>query len=216
MPPLSGSGSVYERLRQAIVDGDLPAGSVLAEQELAARYGVSRTPVREALTALVHEGLAVKRVATRTTVAPLSIREIRQVHDVRERLEGLIARDAASGASERDHAELRRLVELMERLDGQDREVARLGEQFHAAVAVASGNAIARAMLRTVRAHVDRYRVLSTRRPGRASETVREHRDICEALVSRDAELAERLMREHVRRAKEVALQQIGDVEHVE
>lgn len=196
----------YERLRALIVDRSLAPGALLSEPELAEQLGVSRTPVREALRTLTAEGLAVKLSSNRTIVAPVSIEELGHVYDVRARLEGLIAGDAARRVTPDDEQYLRRQVALMERMRDDYEEVVRIGADFHDRIRLMSGNELAGSLLHIVRGHVDRYRTLTTSEPGRSSDAVDEHRRVCEAVLSGDAELAERTMREHIDAARRVAI----------
>jgi DNA-binding GntR family transcriptional regulator len=196
----------YERLRAQIVDRSLAPGALLSEPELAEQLGVSRTPVREALRTLTAEGLAVKLSSNRTIVAPVSIEELGQVYDVRARLEGLIAADAARRVTPADEQYLRRQVSLMERLRDDYAEVVRIGADFHDHLQAMSGNELAGNLLHIVRGHVDRYRALTTQEPGRSGTAVDEHRHVCEAVLSGDPERAERAMREHIDAARGVAI----------
>ena len=196
----------YDRLRRLIVDRSLEPGSLLSEPELAGQLGVSRTPVREALATLTAEGLAVKLSSNRTIVAPVSLEELGHVYDVRARLEGLIAADAATRVTSDDARILERQVSLMERLRDDYAEVVRIGADFHDHLCTMSGNEVAGSMLHIVRAHVDRYRALTTAEPGRSSDAVDEHRLVFEAVVSGDADRAERAMREHIEGARGIAV----------
>lgn len=198
--------TAYDRLRGLIVDRSLAPGSLLSEPELAEQLGVSRTPIREALATLAAEGLAIKLSSNRTIVAPVSLEELEHVYDVRARLEGLIASDAAKRVTPEDEEFLLRQVSLMERLRDDYVEVVRIGAAFHDHLRVMSGNALAGSLLHMVRAHVDRYRALTTQEPGRSSDAVDEHRLVCDAVLSGDAERAERVMREHIERARGVAV----------
>lgn len=197
--------SVYERLRARIVERSLAPGALLSEPELAEQLGVSRTPVREALATLTAEGLAVKLSSNRTIVAPVSMEELGHIYDVRARLEGLIAADAAGSVTDADERILLRLISLMERLRDDDVEVMRIGAEFHDHLRRMSGNEFAAGMLHTVSAHVDRYRAMTTQSPGRSSDAVDEHRLVLDAVLSRDPERAERAMRDHIEHARAVA-----------
>lgn len=198
--------ATYEQLRALIVERALEPGSPLSAPELAEQLGVSRTPVREAIATLVVEGLAVRRGSNRTMVAPVSAEELGHVYDVRSRLEGLIAADAARRVTEADEAVLEQQIMIMDRLRDDYRQVVRFGAEFHDELQRISGNALAESLLHIVRGHVDRYRTLTSQRPGRASDAVDEHRDIFEAVVSRDAERAEAVMQRHLLSAKAVAI----------
>jgi DNA-binding GntR family transcriptional regulator len=202
----SAGSSTYEQLRALIVEGGLEPGAPLSAPELAEQLGVSRTPVREAIGSLVLEGLAVRRGSNRTMVAPVSVAELEHVFDVRARLEGLIAADAARRSTAADAEVLERLIVLMERLRDDHVEVVRFGAEFHDELQRISGNRLAENLLRIVRAHGDRYRTLTSRRPGRSSDAADEHRAIFEAVTAHDPDRAEAVMREHIDAAKAVAI----------
>ncbi|SDS36537.1 GntR family transcriptional regulator [Agrococcus carbonis] len=201
-----GRSVAYDRIRAGIVDRSLAPGSVLSAPELADQLGMSRTPVREALATLTAEGLAVKLPSNRTIVAPVSLEELEHVYDVRARLEGLIAADAAKRVTPADEQILLRQVSLMDRLRDDYLEVVRIGAAFHDHLREMSGNELAASLLHIVRAHVDRYRELTTEQPGRSGHAADEHRAVCEAVLSGDADLAERVMRDHIEHARAVAI----------
>lgn len=198
--------ATYEQLRSLIVERRLEPGAPLSAPELADQLGVSRTPVREAIATLVVEGLAVRRGTNRTMVAPVSVEELGHVFDTRARLEGLIASDAARRVTDADLVVLERQILLQDRLRDDYTQVVRFGAEFHDELQRISGNGLAENLLRIVRGHVDRYRALTSARPGRASEAADEHRGVFEAVVARDPERAEAVMREHIDAAKAVAI----------
>lgn len=195
------SGSVHARLRELIVSGEIAPLEHLSEPQLADRLGVSRTPVREALAALVSEGLAVRSASNRAVVAPVSLAEVRQIYELRARLEGLLARELAEDLSDETEAALRRHVDLMERLSDDPIEVARLALEFGRHIEAASGNTLCLQLLQIVSARLDRYRVRGMHRQGRIAQAVLEHRKVFEAIVSRDPDRAEAEMRRHIESA---------------
>lgn len=206
-PRTSQQSGAYEQLRDAIIAGSIHPDTHLSEPELAIQLGVSRTPVREALTKLIAEGLVIRLSTNRAVVAPVSVDEIRHVYDIRSRLEGLIARDAATRVTPAARAELERQVLLMERLSDDYAEVIRIGATFHTSLEELSGNVICANLLHVLRGHVDRYRSFTTREPGRAANAVSEHRTVFEAVMSGDPELAEAVMRQHIDHAGAAAIE---------
>lgn len=194
----SGAQAVYEVLREQIVSGALPPGDRLPELELAAGLGVSRTPVREALHLLSAEHLVEPRATGGFRVAPLDRSDVRSIYDVRAALEGLLAREASRRLTEQELSELHRHIERMSLLHDHEDEVVKIGREFHGLIESAAGNRWCLLLLQQLRGHIDRYRTLSTRTRGRATEAVTEHQAIYEALAARDADAAERVMREHV------------------
>ena len=217
-PRQSGARAVYDVLRTQIIDGTLAPDERLSEPALAARLGVSRTPVREALRRLEAETLVVEQPTGGVRVASLDVADAQQVYEVRARLEGLLARraaervadldrvgsegyaDQAAGAAARtdDVARLSRLVELMDAVRDHDDEVLRIGSEFHAVVERLADDRLCAALLRQIRGHVDRYRTLATRERVGTTAHVDEHRAVARAVVDGDADAAEDAMRAHI------------------
>ena len=113
--PRSLRDQVYDRLRAAILSGDLAPGAPIIEAEIAATLGASRTPVREALRRLETEGMLEPRGNRGSVVRELHLDEVVCIFEIREALETLAARRAARRMDERNYAELERLVERMQK-----------------------------------------------------------------------------------------------------
>jgi DNA-binding GntR family transcriptional regulator len=193
---------VAERLRHDIVVGRLRAGERLAEERLADDYGVSRTPVREALRRLQAEGF-VDMVPNRgATVRSVGLDEARDLLAVRAALETLVVRQAVERASPADVVDMRALVAAgvaaTSRHDWD--EVTELNARFHDRLALASGNAIAHQLITQLR---DRIAwVYASEVARRAAASWSEHADIVDALGRRDAELAVRRIATHIANAE--------------
>jgi DNA-binding GntR family transcriptional regulator len=194
----------YEELRnileQAIIKGELPPGTRLEEQELARRYGVSRTPVRETLRLLASTGLVDMRLRQGAIVATLTIPRLIQMFQVMAELEGLCARLAARRVPQH-------LLEKMEEshgacaaaLSSNDPETFYDANRiFHEAIYTASNNQFLEETTRALRNRVAPYRRYVTYQPGRMIESVREHEAVLAAIRAGDGETADRLMRDHV------------------
>lgn len=193
-------------MRQKIISGELAPGERLPELELAAKLGVSRTPIREALRLLLGEQMVERRPTGGFCVTPLYTADVRGIYDVRALLEGLLARDACGRLSEADLLTLRQQIDRMSLLRDHDDEVVKIGREFHGLIERVAGNRWCLQLLQQIRGHVDRYRTLSTRAPGRSAEAVAEHQAVYDALVSGDKDAAEAVMRDHVHRSAESAL----------
>jgi DNA-binding GntR family transcriptional regulator len=226
-PRQSGARAVYDVLRTEIIDGTLAPDERLSEPVLAARLGVSRTPVREALRRLEAETLVVEQPTGGVRVAPLDVADARRVYEVRARLEGLLARRAAErvagsagdGATAPDVARLARLVELMDAVRDHDDEVLRIGAEFHAVVERLADDRLCAALLRQIRGHVDRYRTLATRERVGTTAHVDEHRAVARAVVEGDPDAAEDAMRAHIDQSAAMATRALAraassDTEH--
>lgn len=192
--------SVYLKLRQEIVTVTLPPGYVLREAELAARFGVSKTPLREAFVRLEKDGFVQIAPYRSAVVAGYSRQDLREIYEVRELLEGLCAREAAVNIATEDLAALSRIVrDSAAALDkGDTKRLAALLDEFDVLLYAQSKNSRITAMLDNIRDHVTRIGRLTVAIPGRLGTSVQEHQAIYEAIVQRDGQRAETLMRQHI------------------
>jgi DNA-binding GntR family transcriptional regulator len=200
--------AIYATLREAILDGILPAGERLAELQLAALFNRSRTPVREAILRLESEHLADRSGRRGFVVGGISREEILEVYAVREVIDGLAARLAAQGCLPTDLDHLawlnRRLRKASEQRDY--RLMVELNIEFHEAVARASRNALLLQFMRTIHDWVRRFSDTTFSYRGRATESLKEHDALLDALKQRDSDAAERIARAHMARATEVRI----------
>jgi DNA-binding GntR family transcriptional regulator len=196
------SDRAYATLLDEIQSGALPAGAVLGEVEQAARLGVSRTPLREAIRMLVADGLVEQQSARVTVVTAVDADNIRELFEVRRALEESAARLAAQRG---DAAAFATLAEEFARaqLDGDAGRDAyyALIARFDLALDAGAANAYLAAALRTVRTHLVRVRRLARDQPTRLAESVAEHRLIAEALADRNGDLAAHATHVHLHNA---------------
>jgi len=209
----NAADSVYQTLRDAIVEGRLHAGDSLIEWHVARQFGTSRTPVREALLRLEAEGLAFRVPRRGLVVRHVSEHEIREVYAVRTALEVLAAREAANEAMPSDIAQLRwinqRLAEAIEHDDFGN--VPILTNEFHQAVASAAHNSMLRRFIGQAQDWTRRVGTSTVSLPGRRSAAVNEHSRLIEAIAARDSATAERLAREHMATGREFQLAAFRD-----
>ena len=203
-----GKGSrpvgVVERLRALILTGEYGPDERLIEEQLAERLGVSRTPVRQALTMLEAEGLVEIAPNRGATVCSFSIEDVWDIYDLRAVLEGHAARRAAGRIERRELERLRELVGGMEGLAGRfdDHEEIRalvaLNQEFHGTIVEASRNRrLERLINRTVEIPL-MFKAFFWYTPHERTISNHYHRQILEALKKGDADRAEIIMREHV------------------
>jgi DNA-binding GntR family transcriptional regulator len=197
--------AVYAQILEKILDGTLPAGYALREGELAARFGVSKTPLRDALVRLQAEGLVSIPPYRSAVVVGYSQQDLREIYEVRELLEGACAREAALTISTDDLAELSQLmrdsavcIAGSEVLPGQEEALAALIDRFDVIMYAQCRNRRINEMVANIRNHIQRIGRLTTRIPGRMVKSVREHQAIYEAIVQRDGAAAEAAMRRHI------------------
>lgn len=198
---------IFGQVRQAIVEGEIPAGSKISEPALAARYGISRGPLREAMRRLESTNLVERRPNLGARVITLSNDELLEIYVIREALEGMAARIAAERMSDAAIADLKDLLER------HRREVARTDWQtyfqqegdldFHFRIVQGSGNRRLIDILCNDLYHLARmYRCQFGMKSDRAADALKEHELVADAIAERDGELAEWLMRRHIRTSR--------------
>ncbi|KZM54464.1 GntR family transcriptional regulator [Aeribacillus pallidus] len=190
-------------IRQAIVSGQLAMGEKLSEAALAQKLGVSRTPVREALKQLQREGLVEIIPRVGTCVTKPTEKEITELFALKEVLEGL----AAGHMAQREKVpELQELIKAMEDMDeaAKNRNIddyVEANDRFHDAIIRGSGNSklLYHFNLLINQLPYRRFVYMTLDQPQRLEKSVEEHRRIVEAITSGDHQLAEKMMREHVK-----------------
>lgn len=191
---------VYESLRRRIRELVLPPGAPLRKEEIALELGVSRAPVSEAIARLAEEGLVEVFPQHGSFVAPIRAADVRESLFIRTALETEAMRRLAPIAASALIAELE--ANLAAQADAlADGDLARfhdLDEALHATIFAATETPRALRLLDSARAPVDRMRRLALPEPGRAAETLDEHRRMVEALRTGDAEFAAAAMRVHL------------------
>ena len=196
---------VTATLESEILTGKLASGTSLTEQSLSVRLGVSRTPIRAALHTLAEEGL-INLVPNRGAVVVGVTREdLVDIYKIRMRLEGLASSLAAARISPEELDTLRESVELAEfYISKNDTEhLKELDTRFHAIIYRASGNRMLNKTLSELHRNITAYRKLSLSSGDRLLSSVKEHRDILNAIISGDGELADRLTSLHIEAALE-------------
>lgn len=206
---------VAERIEAAIISGALEPGSRLSEQALATSLGVSRGPLREAIRRLEGRKLLQRTPNIGVRVAALSLKDLYEILQVREVLEGMACALAAKNMTDAEIAALQSLLEK----HGQQKSVQD-GEgyyqeskdfDFHFRIVAGSRNERLGEMLMGDLYHLLRiYRYKSSTKPGRAKEALQEHQEIVAAIARRDPAAAEQKMRVHIRNARAFVEEQLA------
>ncbi len=196
----SGAGA-FELLLGAIDDGSLPPGSRLREQELAARFRISRTPVREALKRLEVMGLVAHEPHHGAVVAALDHGQTVELYQVREVLEGTAAGLAAVHATAAEIELLRAMVTADHARTGDPAALARSNRQFHRQLHRAARNRFLDTALENMRLSLALLSGTTLGRPLRGPAAVEEHAAMVEAVAARDPAAAEAAARRHIREA---------------
>ena len=198
---------VLTKIQTAIIKGEIPNGSKINEQELAATYGISRGPLREAISRLESQKLIERIPHVGARVVSLDINELSDLFKVREVLEGMAAQLAAENMTDDEIKELENLLlshEQSEQLQQGDSYYQQQGDlDFHYLIITGSKN---RTLINTLT--IDLYHIIRMYRFQCSAETTRpqkafkEHRRIVEAIAARDGELAQLLMKRHISAAR--------------
>ena len=207
-PPLSPRAlyqDVAERLRQQIFARQLEPGSWIDELKLAAEFGISRTPLREALKVLATEGLVTMKVRRGAYVTEMSADDVAQVYHLLGVLESDAAARVAEHASDDERMELARLHAQLERQVRQRDAFFATNEQFHMALLHIAGNRWAVQVATDLRKVMKLNRHHSLFKRGRLAESLAEHRALMRAIEGRDPAAAQALMRAHFESGLEAA-----------
>ncbi len=207
--PLTLADRILSDLQTAIVEGDLSPGEKLREPDLAKRFGTSRGPLRDALRRLEARRLVVTTPNAGARVVSLSIDQLLELYELREALEGQTARLAAERISRNELGELERLLDThgdeVERQQGREYFRQHGDLDFHFRIARASANVLLYETLCVDHYQLMRlYRTKFSNRAGRPHRALAEHRRVLDALADGDGELAELLMRRHIRAARDM------------
>lgn len=203
---------VYEELKSAIVDLRLAPGDPLREATLADQLGVSKTPIREALTRLEQEGLVETTSFKGAVVTGYSRQDLLEIYELRELLENAAARTAAESMADADRDRLDRICRESRKLkkNHDAAGLAALISAFDDVLFEQVRNSRIRALIENLRAHLTRIGHLTAEIPGRIEASVDEHEKIVQAIAARDPELAERQMRAHIRSVRDDQLRALG------
>jgi DNA-binding GntR family transcriptional regulator len=199
--PRDSTGAVHRALREAILHGDLAAGTWLSQVQIAKQYSVSRGPVREALRLLQREGLVEAEVNQRARIARFSVEDLEQLYAARIVTEALGLSLSAPRFSDEDLAALGSDLEELDRLAGADIEAwEAVHRRFHLALVSHAGERLQRMIEQNVD-HAERYRrVYITQSPRAWSVGATEHHDIVSACLARDAVTASTRLATHLSR----------------
>ncbi|GAC1356895.1 MAG: GntR family transcriptional regulator [Ktedonobacteraceae bacterium] len=205
----------YYRLRELIESGVFPPGSQLDERTLAEKLAVSRTPLREAIATLVEEGLVERRPYRGNFVRLFTAKQVDDLYEVRKALEVLATRLAVPRLSEEGLIHIRQLLdEAQQALEQHDLPGYSLADQrFHDAIVQATDNEALIEALGRLKRQVQLIRLSANRDPHVAERTALERPRILAALEARDAEVAARLMGEHIDGVRRSVIDRLSAIE---
>ena len=206
--PVSIPDRLFEQLKTAIFEGDIPVGSKLSEPELARDYQVSRGALREAIARLEACRLVTRKTNVGARVVELSAQNLMEIFLVRESLEGMAARLAAQHITDEEVATLEALLEQHEQDIENSEDHAYFQKEgdldFHYQIVLASHNTtLFNLLCNDLYQLVRLYRYQFGMRSNRASQAFNEHRHIIAAIKRGDGEMAEHIMRAHIRASRD-------------
>jgi DNA-binding GntR family transcriptional regulator len=197
MAQRNAADRVAAQLRSEILQADIAPGSRLSQQSVAARFGVSRIPVRDALQVLAAEGLVVPTPNATATVTGLSVSELEELYELREAVEPLVTELAVPNVGRADVVTMRRQLEVMD--DHVDvRAWLAANADFHAAVYTHASRPRMIELVERLRRLTDRYLYLHLKVIGQTGHLDAEHRRILAAVENGDAQLAAQLTKQHL------------------
>jgi DNA-binding GntR family transcriptional regulator len=193
-------GELFDRLYEMILDGVLKPGDKINEPELCKLFGVSRTPLREAIKVLASAGLLTLVPNRGASVARISPHEVDELFPIMGALEALAGELACERISNAEIAAIRKLTDKMTRSyeAGDAAQYARLNQSIHEAIFKAAGNAELHQFYQTMLVRTHSARFTARKSPERWREAVEDHRLILEALERRDGRTLAAVLREHL------------------
>jgi DNA-binding GntR family transcriptional regulator len=196
----SQSSVAYFLIRDLIVTLELAPGTPISERDLMQRIALGRTPVREALRRLADEGLVAIYARRGMAVAPVDVRDLAGISEVRVEMEGFAARLAAARATPHDRETGAALVSALDHLSAQSdpRALIRLDQRVHHYVHRCTHNAYLQTTLTGYLTLSLRLWFLGLDQVARLDQAVREHRDLLQAILAGDGDRAEAVARGHV------------------
>ncbi len=191
---------IYQILKTYIIEGEFKEDAKITEAELSKQLGVSKTPVREAISRLVIEGLITLHPNKRMTITKISAKDVIEVYQLRKCLCGLSATLLASKITEEDIVKFREIIREMELFvkKGNVIEYSKSADRFHSLMQHLSGNSRLGNLSNNLHEQVYRYRIKSLKVKGRIEKSLNEHKKIIEALIRHDSEQAKKFCQEHL------------------
>jgi DNA-binding GntR family transcriptional regulator len=194
------SDTLIEQIKHDIFSGLLKPGDQLEEADLAHRFGVSRTPIREAIRSMVDCGLLETRPRKGAIVRVLSAKELNDLFEVAAELEGMACRLASEMLTQTAKKAIQNGLDQCKAASGlQDIPAyASANLAFHSAIHQASGNSWLIEQLEQIQSRINVYRLMPYEVVGRLETSLKEHNDICQAIFDGEGERANVLMRDHM------------------
>jgi len=206
---------IFEKLQQAVFSGKFKPGERITEKEIAKELGVSRTPVREALYRLASTGV-IKIIPHRGfLISKWSSKEIKDVIELRIALEVFAIKLAIQRILPNEINELKTLIVEMEKVVKKDNmlKASYLNSLFHGKIVLASKNKELYEVMEPIKNKIYHFRIISIFTPSRLKESYKEHEGILNALISKNVELAQKLVSQHIQKVGSIIEKKLKEKE---
>jgi DNA-binding GntR family transcriptional regulator len=192
---------IFENLKSAIMNGKLKQGNMITEQQISREFGISRTPVREALYKLTATGLIRIIPHKGFLISKWSIKEIRDVFEIRVVLERLAVELFIKNFHQKNIEKLEEIIEKMEKAVQENNfmEAAKMNNQFHDLIIEKSDNQEIFNVMEPLKNKINIFRLISISTPARLKISLAEHRSILVSISKKDIENAKKLIEMHIR-----------------
>ncbi|WP_068747967.1 GntR family transcriptional regulator [Thermovenabulum gondwanense] len=199
---------IYEHIRKMIFSGELKEGERLVEKDLAEKLKVSRTPVREALRKLETEGLVVHLPRKGVVVKGFSKEDVIEIYSIRKSLEALAISFTVQNITEKEIEKLKNLNEKMKEVAKEEdtEKLFELLREFNKVLVESCRMPRLINLINTYREYLERFRVVTMSKKERRLSALKEHDEIIDAIIRRDANRAQSLVQEHLQGALEAFL----------
>lgn len=204
---------VYESLRKTLIEGKVPVGERFIEKEYSDRLNISRTPVRESLKQLEVEGLVKYIPRTGVVVNRITRDDVIEIYKIRNSLELLVVTEAMKYVTEDDIKNISNLLDETEKAnsEGNIDEVIKLFSKFNSELYELSNMKMLPNMISNLNSYLHKFRTISIEDDNRREKAIIEHRHILNAILSKDRDLAEMIIKKHLYDSLDVVLQEISE-----
>ena len=202
---------VYESLIRTLIEGKVPVGERFVEKEYSQRLNISRTPVREALKQLESEDLVEYIPRVGVVVKRICKEDVIEIYKIRLSLEVLVVNTAMECITQEEIDKISNLLDYTEKVnnEGNLEEVIQLFGEFNSIIYKSSKMKRLPAMISNLNNYLQRFRNISIEDDNRREKALSEHRLILNAIISKDKELAERIIKTHLEDSLEVVIKEI-------
>ncbi|MBI2411902.1 MAG: GntR family transcriptional regulator [Deltaproteobacteria bacterium] len=209
--PLTLRERIVDFIKDSIVTGRLKPGERVPEQDIAASFGISRTPIREAFRQLESEGFITVVPRKGAVVSPITDKDVSEFYAIKSLLEGFAARTACEKLTPKEIRKLEGLNSQMEKAaeKGDVKAFFKLDNQFHDTFLKSCGNEKLSALVHHLVQQFERFRITALALPGRMRDSVKQHNEIIEAFKSNDTARVDTLVRANAERGRDVLVEEI-------